>query len=212
MTATRFILTVSAVVSVALSPSPAPATVRASGSGQATPAVVTLRAARLLDGRGQTLTNVVLEVRGNRIVRIDQRTGPVTHDLGNATLMPGLMDVHTHVDWHFGPDGQYPARNETAEQRKRRSRRTSSRRCSMASRRFRTSATRATRHCATRSRPARSSDRASSRRSDRFRPVAAGAPRRPTSSASGFASSRAKARTSSRSSPPKASGPAARRQ
>ena len=117
MTATRFILTVSAVVSVALSHSPAPATVRASGSGQAPPAVVTVRAARLLDGRGQTLTNVVLEVRGNRIVRIDQRTGPVTHDLGNATLMPGLMDVHTHVDWHFGPDGQYPARNETAEQR-----------------------------------------------------------------------------------------------
>jgi imidazolonepropionase-like amidohydrolase len=117
MTATRFILTVSAVLSVALNNSPAPATVRASGSGQDTPTVVTLRAARLLDGRGQTLTNVVVEVRGARIVRIDQRTGPVTRDLGNATLMPGLMDVHTHVDWHFGPDGQYPARNETPEQR-----------------------------------------------------------------------------------------------
>ena len=78
---------------------------------------LTIRAARLLDGRGQTLTNAVIEVRGNRIIRIDHRTGPVTHDLGNATLMPGLMDVHTHIDWHFGPDGQYPARSETPEQR-----------------------------------------------------------------------------------------------
>ena len=80
-------------------------------------APLTIRAARLLDGRGQTLTNVVIEVRGNRIIRIDHRTGPVTHDLGNATLMPGLIDVHTHIDWHFGPDGRYPARNETPEQR-----------------------------------------------------------------------------------------------
>lgn len=80
-------------------------------------APLTIRAARLLDGRGQTLTNAVIEVRGNRIVRIDQRTGPVTHDLGSATLMPGLIDVHTHIDWHFGPDGKYPARNETPEQR-----------------------------------------------------------------------------------------------
>jgi imidazolonepropionase-like amidohydrolase len=80
-------------------------------------APLTLRAARLLDGRGQTLTNVVVEVRDGRVLRIDQRTGPVTHDLGNATLMPGLIDVHTHIDWHFGPDGRYPARNETPEQR-----------------------------------------------------------------------------------------------
>jgi imidazolonepropionase-like amidohydrolase len=32
-------------------------------------------------------------------------------------MMPGLIDVHTHVDWHFGPDGKYPARGETPEQR-----------------------------------------------------------------------------------------------
>ena len=78
---------------------------------------MTLRAARVLNGRGEMLTNAVVEVRGNRIIRIDQRTGPVTHDLGNATLMPGLMDVHTHIDWHFGPDGKYPARNETPDAR-----------------------------------------------------------------------------------------------
>ncbi len=80
-------------------------------------APVTIRAARVLNGRGQTLTNAVVEVRGTRIIRIDERPGPVTHDLGNATWMPGLMDVHTHIDWHFGSDGKYPARDETPEQR-----------------------------------------------------------------------------------------------
>lgn len=76
-----------------------------------------IHAATLIDGRGQTLTDRTIEVRGSRIVAIDQRAGPYTHDLGTATLLPGLIDVHTHIDWHFGPDGTYPARGETPEQR-----------------------------------------------------------------------------------------------
>ena len=85
---------------------------RASG-----PEPVTIHAARLLDGRGAVRQNATIEIRGSTIVAIDERPGPYTHDLGSATLMPGLIDVHTHVDWHFGPDGRYPARNETPVQR-----------------------------------------------------------------------------------------------
>ncbi len=84
---------------------------------QRPPAPLTLRAARVLDGRGRMLSNAVVEVRDGKIVAVDRRGGPVTHDLGDATLMPGLIDVHTHVDWHFGPDGRYPPRNETPDQR-----------------------------------------------------------------------------------------------
>jgi imidazolonepropionase-like amidohydrolase len=83
----------------------------------AAPAPITIQAARLVDGRGKVLTNATIEVRGSKIAAIDQRKGPYTYDLGTATLLPGLIDVHTHVDWHFGPDGKYPARNETPEQR-----------------------------------------------------------------------------------------------
>jgi imidazolonepropionase-like amidohydrolase len=80
---------------------------------------ITIRAARVLDGKGQTLENAVVEVQGNRIVSVGPRPGPVTYDLENATLLPGLIDVHTHIDWHFGPDGKYPARGETTMDRGR---------------------------------------------------------------------------------------------
>jgi imidazolonepropionase-like amidohydrolase len=33
--------------------------------------------------------------------------GPITYDLGNATVMPGLIDVHVHLQWYFGPSGKY---------------------------------------------------------------------------------------------------------
>jgi imidazolonepropionase-like amidohydrolase len=95
-----------------------------SGMVQQSPAPdgpITLRAARLLDGRGRVLTNAVVEVRGTTITAVDERKGPVTRDLGDVTLMPGMMDVHTHIDWHFGPTGKYGNRPgepaETPEQR-----------------------------------------------------------------------------------------------
>jgi imidazolonepropionase-like amidohydrolase len=81
--------------------------------------VVSLRAARVFDGTGQVLTNAVVEVQGARILSVGARPGPVTRDLGDVTVLPGLIDVHTHIDWHFGPDGKYPARNETAMDRGR---------------------------------------------------------------------------------------------
>jgi imidazolonepropionase-like amidohydrolase len=88
-----------------------------SGQRAAPSDVITIHAARLLDGRGGVRENATIEVRGSKITAIDTRPGPYTHDLGGVTLMPGMIDVHTHVDWHFGPDGRYPARNETPAQR-----------------------------------------------------------------------------------------------
>ena len=67
---------------------------------------ITIRAARVLDGRGGMLANATVEVKDGVIVTVDRRTGPVTHDLGNRTLMPGLIDVHVHIGNHFGKDGR----------------------------------------------------------------------------------------------------------
>ena len=59
-----------------------------------------LRAARLIDGRGgSVIAPAMIVVRGNRIESIGGVT-PVdaeTIDLGDMTLLPGLIDAHTHV-------------------------------------------------------------------------------------------------------------------
>jgi imidazolonepropionase-like amidohydrolase len=103
-----------AIVAIAVAPAVIP-----HGQAPATD-TITIRAARVLDGRGKTLTNGVVEIRGAKIVKVDQRRGAVTHDLGDVTLMPGMIDVHVHIDWHFQPNGLYGFRagneRETPEQ------------------------------------------------------------------------------------------------
>jgi imidazolonepropionase-like amidohydrolase len=69
---------------------------------------VRIRAARVLDGTGQILSNVTVVVKGSNISAIDpDPTGSVDVDLGQATLLPGLIDVHAHIGWHFGANGRF---------------------------------------------------------------------------------------------------------
>jgi len=59
-----------------------------------------LRAARLIDGRGgSVIAPAMIVVRGNRIESIGGVTpaDAETIDLGDMTLLPGLIDAHTHV-------------------------------------------------------------------------------------------------------------------
>src|SRR5262249_46178306 len=37
-------------------------------------------------------------------------------DLRNLTVMPGWIDVHDHITWHFGPNGRVEDKSETQEQ------------------------------------------------------------------------------------------------
>lgn len=82
---------------------------------------ITIRAARIFDGvNTQLLRGSAVTVVDGRITSVGRAGGTVT-DLGDVTLMPGMIDVHTHIDWHFGPDGRYGNRPgvpaETPEQR-----------------------------------------------------------------------------------------------
>jgi len=78
---------------------------------------IVIRAGRLLDGKGGVRQNVALIVEGSRIARItsgdDTTTGPITYDLQQLTLMPGLIDTHVHIDSHFGHDGRLPTEMES---------------------------------------------------------------------------------------------------
>jgi imidazolonepropionase-like amidohydrolase len=82
----------------------APAAGQGRGRGN-TP--ITIRAAHVFDGKGALIDNGVVEVRGSKIIAVDQREGPVTYDLGDATLLPGMIDVHVHLNWYFGSNGKY---------------------------------------------------------------------------------------------------------
>jgi len=66
---------------------------------------VTLRLGRALDGRGGALSNVVLVVRDGRIAAI-REAGPADYDLRALTVMPGGIDTHVHIGWHFDADGR----------------------------------------------------------------------------------------------------------
>jgi imidazolonepropionase-like amidohydrolase len=78
---------------------------------------IVIRAARLVDGVGGVRQNVAVVVEGSRIVRItsgdDTSTGPITYDLAQLTMLPGLIDTHVHIDSHFGRDGRMPSEMES---------------------------------------------------------------------------------------------------
>jgi imidazolonepropionase-like amidohydrolase len=81
------------------------------------PQAVTIRAGRLLDGRGGSQQNVVVTIDDGRIVSIGKAAAPATYDLSKYTLLPGFIDTHVHIGWHFGKDGRFDNTGETPEDR-----------------------------------------------------------------------------------------------
>jgi imidazolonepropionase-like amidohydrolase len=71
---------------------------------------IRIHAAAVLDGAGRTLRNATITVQGSKITSIDTGNGSgATYDLGQLTVIPGMIDVHAHVAWHFDKDGRYAA-------------------------------------------------------------------------------------------------------
>ena len=155
---------------------------------QGTPPTTVIRAARMLDVKtGTIVPNASIVVTGARITATAAGAavppGATVIDLGNTTLMPGLIDSHTHLlqnyEGKFGNDdpehgahrrgdGHDPARATRCRHGTAGSRSRHHRPCA-------TSGIRdgmATSRCATRSTPGGSKARTSSRRRARWRPRA----------------------------------------
>src|SRR3984885_10026469 len=71
--------------------------------------VVVLRAARMLDvANGNVVAPAEVLVEGDRIVaagaHVDRPSGADVIDLGDATLMPGMIDAHVHLFLHVGAE------------------------------------------------------------------------------------------------------------
>jgi imidazolonepropionase-like amidohydrolase len=59
-----------------------------------------LRAKTLIDGTGNTITDPVIVIEGNKIIEVIKNgkipKGATIVDLGDYTLLPGLIDMHVH--------------------------------------------------------------------------------------------------------------------
>lgn len=63
--------------------------------------VTVIKAGTLIDGRGDAKKNQMILIRGNRIESVGDSvatpSGAKVIDLSNMTVMPGLIDTHTHI-------------------------------------------------------------------------------------------------------------------
>ena len=85
--------------------------IAAAADAAAAPEVIVLRAAHLFDSTGVSLqSGAAIVVRGDRIVAVGTAAPPAgAHviDLGDATLLPGFIDAHTHLTLDFSDKDYY---------------------------------------------------------------------------------------------------------
>lgn len=96
-----------AVALLALAAGPLPAQPHP-GTRAPRDSVTSIHAARMIDGRGRLTTDAWIEVRDGRIVRVGRPPRPrraATWELGDVTILPGLIDAHVHLS---GYPGQRP--------------------------------------------------------------------------------------------------------
>jgi imidazolonepropionase-like amidohydrolase len=106
-------LSLSSVLAVSGAPQQRQTTAAPGSNGR-----ISLKAARVIDGRGNVVEDAVITVVGSKITAVGRQAasaGPITYDLGSATLMPGMIDVHVHPEYFFGPGGKYGERDVPPE-------------------------------------------------------------------------------------------------
>ncbi len=98
----------------------APAAPPAAAATPTAPVRLTIRAPRVIDGRGHLLRDTAVVIEGGRIVAVEEHAQHADLDFADATLMPGGVDTHVHIGWHFDADGRShddeTDRNETPAQ------------------------------------------------------------------------------------------------
>lgn len=88
--------------------------IASSAVAQETP--ITIHAGTLPDGKGNVSHDVSIVVQNGKILRLEKPQGKPTYDLRALTVLPGWIDVHDHITWHFGPNGKLEDKSESLAQ------------------------------------------------------------------------------------------------
>lgn len=88
----------------------------ATTSAAAQDATVVIHTSKLLDGKGATMSNADIVVVNGRIARVGPAAavpkGAREIDLRGRTVLPGLIDVHSHLTWYFNRKDRYHTRGD----------------------------------------------------------------------------------------------------
>ena len=77
---------------------------------------IVLDAGLILDGKGGTLRNQQIVVQGSKILSIAPGKAAAAYDLRGLTLMPGWIDTHVHLNWHFDAAHKYTGARDKPEE------------------------------------------------------------------------------------------------
>ena len=74
---------------------------------------IVIHADRIVDGRGKVIPGGAVTVQGDKITKVSATSaGTATYDLKGLTLLPGLIDAHSHLSWYFNRQGRYHTGND----------------------------------------------------------------------------------------------------
>jgi len=68
---------------------------------------IVIQTGTLIDGKGNVLKNQQIVIEGSKITAVKKGSGRATYDLRNLTVMPGWIDTHVHINWHFNAEHKY---------------------------------------------------------------------------------------------------------
>ncbi len=74
---------------------------------------IVLQTSTILDGKGGTLRNQQVVIDGSKISAVKSGNAKATYDLRGLTVMPGWIDTHVHLNWHF--DAEHKLMNSPRE-------------------------------------------------------------------------------------------------
>jgi imidazolonepropionase-like amidohydrolase len=79
---------------------------------------IVLKASTVFDGKGKTLHNAIIVVRGAKIAAIGGAApaGAIVYDLSAFTVSPGWIDTHSHLAYHFDRNDRLAGSDEPASQ------------------------------------------------------------------------------------------------